>query len=222
MVQGPVVADDGPRRVWRDDHPGGLVPTLLERTPKADEPAPLEQLAVLLVERDLGHDGRAISRRQVRRIQFVPEGPEERNGGPRLDRGHPIGLMVRDGGDVRTDGTHRVRHGAPPLDRQTFDGIGVVARPGLRGESEHARIEPTAAARARLEQDLRERGSQASVEVIHTEDVAVEELALTIGREGQAERLRERPVHVPLDVRDRRAAEHLGQDLEQVINDLRS
>ena len=71
-------------------------------------------------------------------------------------------------------------------------------------------IEPAAAAGARLEQDRRERRRQPGVEVVHAEDVAVEELALPVGRQAHARRLGDVPVHVPLDVRDRRAAEDLA------------
>ena len=50
----------------------------------------------------------------------------------------------------------------------------------------------------------------------------MEELALTPRRQREAERLRDVPVHVPLDVRDRRAAKDIREDPEEVIDDLRS
>ena len=52
---------------------------------------------------------------------------------------------------------------------------------------------------------------QAPVQLVHAEDVAVEELALPVGRQREAVRLGDGPVHVPLDVRDRRAREDLGR-----------
>ena len=59
------------------------------------------------------------------------------------------------------------------------------------------------------------------VQLVDAEDVAVEELALAIGWQAEAVRLGDVPVHVPLDVGDRRAAEDLGQDADEVVDDLR-
>ena len=109
--------------------------------------------------------------------------PKNATGGPGRQRRHPPGLVVRgrqrrgrpsSSADRRTDVPHWI---AQPLDR-----VGVVARPGLRRVREHARVEPAAAAGARLEQDVREGRRQPGVQVVHAEDVAVEELALAVGR----------------------------------------
>ena len=73
---------------------------------------------------------------------------------------------------------------------------------------------------AGLEQDVREARRQAPVELVHAEDVAVEELALALGREREPVRLGDVPVHVPLDVGDRRALEDLAEDPVEVVDDL--
>src|SRR3954468_22601912 len=52
-VEDLVVADDGPGAGGVDRHPGGPLP-FLEGASQSDEPAPLEHLAMLLVESDLG------------------------------------------------------------------------------------------------------------------------------------------------------------------------
>ena len=104
--------------------------------------------------------------------------------------------------------------------RQALDRVGVVARPGLRRPRQQPGVEPRAAARARLEQDVREALDQAPVQVVHAEDVAVEELALPVGRDRGGPRLGDEPVHVPLDVVDRRAREHRDQCVGDVIDDL--
>ncbi len=110
-----------------------------------------------LVEGDLVGDGALVVGAEGRRVELVAEDAEERHRGARLDRRDPAGLVVRDGGDVRAHRAQRVRQRRPPLDPQTLDGVGVVARPGLRRVGEQPRVEPAAAAGARLEQDLRER-----------------------------------------------------------------
>ena len=48
----------------------------------------------------------------------------------------------------------------------------------------------------------------------------MEELALAFGGQGEAVRLRDVAVHVPLDIGDGRAREDLGQNLEEVVPDL--
>ena len=116
----------------------------------------------------------------------------------------------------------RVHERRAPLDSQPLDRVRVVARPGLRSEGEQPGIEAAAAAGARLEQDLGEGRVQARVQVVHAEDVAVEELALPVGRQGRAVRLGDVAVHVPLHVRIGRAPEHVGQDREEVVDDLRA
>ncbi len=173
------------------------------------------------VERDLARHRGPFRVGQRGRIELVAEDPEERHRGAHLDRRDPAGLVVRDRRDVRAHRAQRVGHRGPPLDLEALDRVGVVARPGLRRVGEHARVEPPATAGARLEQDVREGRGQAGIELVDAQDVAVEELALAIGREGEAVRLGDRPVHVPLDVRDRRAREELGQDAEEVVDDLR-
>ncbi len=112
---------------------------------------------------------------------------------------------------MRPHRAQRVDQRGAPLDAQPLHRVGVVARPGLRREGEHAGIEPAATARARLEQHVRETGGQAPVQVVDAEDVAVEELALAVGRQPEPVRLGDVAVHVPLDVRDRGALEDLGR-----------
>ena len=158
---------------------------------------------------------------QRRRVELIPEDTKERDGSASRDRRQPAGLVVRDGRHV---GTHRalgIEHRGAPLDLEALDRVRVVACPGLRGVGQHSRVEPPAAARARLEQDVGEGGREARVQVIDAEDVAVEELALAVGRQRPTRRLGDVPVHVPLDVGDRPAAENLREHVEQVVDDLR-
>ena len=129
-------------------------------------------------------------------------------------------LVVGDGRDVGAHGADRERQRGAPLDAQPLDGVRVVARPGLRREGEHARVEATAAAGAGLEQDVREAVRQPPVELVQAQHVAVVELALALGRQAQAVRLGDRPVEVPLDVADGRGREHGLQSVVQVVDDL--
>src|SRR5207248_10845020 len=58
------------------------------------------------------------------------------------------------------------------------------------------------------------------IQVVDAQDVAVEELALVVGRERRTERLGDVAVHVPLDVRDRGACEDIRKNAEEMVDDL--
>ena len=82
-------------------------------------------------------------------------------------------------------GAHRaqgVDQRGAPLDPQPLDRVGIVTRPGLRREGQEAWVEAPAATGAGLEQDLGKRRCEPGVEVVDAQDVAGEELALTLGR----------------------------------------
>ena len=65
--------------------------------------------------------------------------------------------------------------------RSTASVSSLVQACGANGQ--HARVEPAAAAGARLEQDVGEARRQAPVELVRPEDVAVEHLPLALGRQ---------------------------------------
>src|SRR5207249_7540349 len=173
-VEDAVEAEDRLAPVVRHDHPGRLVTVAVERTAEPDEPAELDQLAVLTVERDLIADRRPLALGQAGRVQLVAERAEERDRRAGRERRDPPDLVV---GHGRHMGAHRaqwVRERGAPLDRQPLDRVGVVARPGLRCVRQEPRVEATTATGARLEQDLRERRPQPPVEPVEAEAEAVQ------------------------------------------------
>ena len=176
----PVVGDDRVAPVTIDHHPGRLVAVALERAPEPHEPSVLEELAALDVPGDLRSDRIVLGRARRGWIQLVPEHAEHRDRGAGRDRDDPARLMVGHGGHVGRHRRHRVHERRAPLDPEPLDRIRVVAGPGLRGVGQHAGVEAPTAAGARLEQDVREPLDQPPVQLVHAEDVAVEQLALAV------------------------------------------
>ena len=193
--------DDGLAAVLGHDHPGGVrggagASGLTRRWKR-----PRWNVArCSRVEGDLVADLGPLVVGQRGRIQLVAEDAEHRHGGARRERRDPAGLVVGHGRHVGAHRAERVDERGPPLDGQPLDGVGVVARPGLRGEGQHARDRTARRRCARLEQDVGEALGQAPVQLVHAEDVAVGRLALAVRRESTGVRLGDRAVHVPLDV----------------------
>ena len=174
------------RPVGRDDHPGRLVAGLLERAPQPDEPAALEQLAVLLVERDLGGDRRPFGVASAVGSSSYPNAPKKATAA-RVSIGviRPVWWF----GTAATWAPIELCGYAsevPHWIRSRSIGVGVVAGPGLRRVGEHARGR-TGHRRRRTTRtgSSGKARRQPRVQVVDAEDVAVEELALALGREGR-------------------------------------
>ena len=135
-----------------------------------------------LVEGDLLRDLDPLRFRQRGGIQLVAEHAEQRDRAARSERRHPADLMIRHAGDMRAHRARWIDQRRSPLDAEPLDRVRVVAGPCLRRVGEQARIEATAAAGAGLEQDLGERRREALVHRVDAEHVAVEQLALAVGR----------------------------------------
>ena len=181
---------------------------MLERAAQAQEAAPLEQLAALGVAGDLARDLGLLLVGHRRRVELVAERPEHRHGGPGEQRRDAAGLVVRHGRDVRGHRRQREGQRRAPLDRQPLrprrcrrSSTPAARRRGARRRTARRRWRTT---RTGCPGSAR----QPPVQLVHAEDVAVEELALAVGRDRRRPRLGDVAVHVPLDVVDRRAREH--------------
>src|SRR3954454_22466361 len=108
-----VVADDGSAAGWVDRHPGGPLP-IGEGATEPDEPSALENLAMLLVESDLGCDRRPVLVVQLGRVELVAEDAEERDSGARVDGRVAAGLVFRAPCDVRPHRAQREGDRRPP------------------------------------------------------------------------------------------------------------
>ncbi|MNI62776.1 hypothetical protein D3C73_1181090 [compost metagenome] len=84
---------------------------------------------------------------------------------------------------MRTHRADRIHQACAVLDLQALGSIRVIAGPGLRHVVEQARIEAAAAARAALEQDMREVSGQAVDQLIQSQHIAVGGFALTLRRQ---------------------------------------
>ena len=69
---------------------------------------------------------------------------------------------------------------------------------------------------------MRESCGQPLVEVVHTQDIPVEQFPLAVRRQGGGERLRDAAVHVPLDVRDLRLRENFCHHAIDMVHHLRA
>lgn len=86
------------------------------------------------------------------------------------------------------------------LDRQPFNGIGIITAPDLGIVAQHSGIKASAAACAALEQNLREALRQPLCQRINAQHIAVHDLTLLLGRESTAVHIAHAAVHIPLDI----------------------
>ena len=93
-----------------------------------------------------------------------------------------------------------VAHRGAELNRQTLDGVGVVARPDLLRICEHGGVEAPAAARAVFKKHIGERVAYPAHELVCAENEAVEELALPVRGEQSRARVGNIAVEVPFDI----------------------
>ena len=119
-------------------------------------------------------------------------------------------------GADRTDGE---AEGCSVLNGQSFDRVGVVAAPDLRGVIEHACVKSAAAARARFQKERRIAREQPFHKIVHAEHIAVQS-----GTPAAAgfESISHTTVHVPFDVVDPGRIEERSHLIENRLTDLRS
>ena len=109
-------------------------------------------------------------------------------------------LMIRNGGNMCADAADGIAHGGAVLDFQTFNGIGIITCPALGCIVQQTRIKASAAGCTGLKQDMREAGGQAVIQLVYAQNIAMEQLALTVSRQGIGKGFGNAAVHIPLDV----------------------
>ena len=108
--------------------------------------------------------------------------------------------MVRHGGNVVAHAGKRIDHRRSVLDFQALHGVGVVGRPRLRRVIKHAGVKASAAAAARLKQNVRKTRRQRLIQAVNAEHIPVEHFPLPVGARGAGVNVRQAPVHVPLHI----------------------
>ena len=149
-------ADDRDRRIFilGNGHKSRHVPA--ERIAQTVMVSELQKFAVLFVKRDLRRDRFHLVFGQLAHIQLIAEQTAAGDVEPRFQRIAVARLMVGAGGNVRAHHRLRIAVRGARLDLQALARVGIVARPVLLKITEVAEIEPSAAARAPLEQNGRE------------------------------------------------------------------
>ena len=109
-------------------------------------------------------------------------------------------LMVGGSRNMGTHGRNGITVGGSLLNGQSGNGVGVVAAPNLGMVSQHSCVEPSAAARASLEQHIGEFPGEPLQQIIQPQHIAVGHLSLSASRQGMAVQIRQMTVHVPLDI----------------------
>ncbi len=204
--------------VFRDHHPGGFR-SRKGRLQTVEGPE-LDQLPVLLHEPHLVTDFFLLVLCQRQRVQFIAKGAEDRDRKPHMQGRQPVQLVVRNGRHMGAHGRDRIEHARAILDLQTFHRIGVVAGPGLGSVIQHTGIEPRPAGSAGFKEDLRMGFGEAVIQGVDPENEPVIDRPLLIRRIMQGVDLRERPVHVPLDVGNAGFVQDLLHGIANIRHDL--
>ena len=124
-----------------------------------------------------------VLRRQRGDVELIAKRPRERHICPRIKRRHPPDLLVRALRDMRAHRGHRIDERSTLLDPEPLDRVGVVRAPDLRAVIHHSRVKPSAAARAVLQQQIREVRDQPLLHLIEAQYIAVHQLALSLRRQ---------------------------------------
>ena len=159
---------------------------------------------------------------QLGKVKLVAESTRHRDVAAGLEGRDSCRLMVRASRNVRAYCRGGVAHRGAVLNFKSLDRVGIVARPELRRIVEPSGVESTATARATLEKKMRICGEKSLEELVKSEDVAVEDLLLTLRADGRASDLGQAAVEVPLDIRDIRAVHNLFDAIKEIIPDVRA
>lgn len=184
--------------------------------------AVVDDVVILAVLVALNLDHFLFLARQLGKVELVAEGTRHRDVSACFEGRNSARLMVGASRNVRADRRGGIADRGAVLNFKSLDGVGVVARPELRRIVEPSGIESTAAARATLEKELRIRGQHALKKLVKSENVAVEDLLLTLRSDGRASDLGQAAVEVPLDIRDIRAVHNLFYAVKEIITDVRA
>ena len=122
-------------------------------------------------------------------------------------------LVIGGGGDMGAHTADRIAVGGSILNFQPFNGIGVIAGPSLGGIVKKSRVKACAAAGTGLKEHLGERGIQLFIQMIHSEDIAVDTSPLPVGRKGGGPALRDAAVHIPLYIGHLSASQNIRHHL---------
>ena len=155
-------------------------------------------------------------------VQFISKGAGHGDNGAGLQRGHTPGLVIRAGGNMGSHSRHRVTIRGAVLDRQPFNGVGIIAAPDLREIRKHPGVKPAAAACAAFKQDLRELLRQPLQKRIHPQHIAVRHLALALRRQRTAVHVAHVAVHIPFDIVDGMLLKQSRHTTRQILHNFRT
>ena len=159
-----------------------------------------DQVIIAVVHCHLLRDLLLLPGRQLSNIQLIAEGACERYMAPGLEGGDSAHSVIRAVGNVCPHSGQGVDQGRSLLNGQALNGIGIVGAPDLGAVIEHTRVKSRAAAGAVLDQQFGVMGMQPLLQLIDSQDIAMVQLSLGIGRQAGAAQVRQLAVHIPLYV----------------------
>ncbi len=118
---------------------------------------------------------------------------------------------------MRAHGNIRVGQAGTILYLQPFDGIGIVAGPGLWHVVKHAWIKATATTGAALKENLWELAGEPFQYGIQSQDIAMHSFTLPVCRQCQGTNLCHMAIHIPFYIADRGTAENIAYRFYDVI-----
>ena len=178
-----------------------------------------DNMVILIELGDLSGDSVPVLLRNSCDVKLIAERPDHSNVAPCCKGSRSADGMVRAVGNVRSHCGNGVAYRRTVLYFQTLYRVRIVRTPYLRREIEHTRIEPCAAARAVLEQDMRIIRRKAVHNIVNAEDISVPKLALPVCREGGRAYLGELAVHIPFYILDICAVEYFFHHTVDMIAD---
>ena len=117
---------------------------------------------------------------------------------------------------------HRIAVGIASLDLCPAERIRVIGRPDLWKIGQNSEIEPVAARRASLKENVRETRGKLSHAPVQSQHIAVCHLTLPLRWKRCGIVIRKRPVHIPFDIGDLRRGKYLCHRLDDIVLHFRS
>ena len=158
-----------------------------------------------------------VLRRLGAQIQLISEIATHRHVPPHTHGGHPARLVIRHGGHMGPHGAGGIAQACAPLNKQSLRRVRIVAGPGLRHVVQHPGVKPAASAAAALKQHLREGCRNLLQHPVEPQHVPVGGFAFPPVQQQRGTGLLEVPVHVPFDIADVRAFQHVGYRSDHIF-----
>ena len=177
----------------------------------------LDQVIVFFEFKDLSLYHFFFYRRHMVDIQFISKGAGHGYRCPGIDRSVATGLLV---GALRYMGAHsgnRIAEGRSVLDRQPFDGVGVVACPDLGRIVQHAGVKASASSAAAFDQHVRIASAQFVQHIIKAENIPVCDFSLLICRQKSTVNIGNTAVKIPFQVFDFCRVQNLAHLAEDIV-----